>query len=88
MKYLPIMKDALKNGNISGSELAMLIDRIELNNGRSQIYGSRIQRQEGKFVIYPILDEANVNKRRSEVGLEPLEAYVKVWQIDYKLPTK
>jgi len=87
-KYLPLMTAALKEGKISGSELAILIDRIEMNHGRPQIYGSQIQRKNGQFVLYPILDEENVNIRRAEVGLMPLEEYVKNWKIVYKLPTK
>ena len=31
-KYLPIMKDAVKKGNANGSDLALLIDRIEMFN--------------------------------------------------------
>jgi len=85
-KYLPIMKDAVKKGNANGSDLALLIDRIEMFNGRPQVYGSQIQYIDGKYTIYKIIDEKNVNKRRSEVGLQPLEEYVKIWNIDYKLP--
>lgn len=85
-KYLPVMKDAVKKGNANGSDLALLIDRIEMFNGRPQVYGSQIQYIDGKYTIYKIIDEKNVNKRRSEVGLQPLEEYVKIWNIDYKLP--
>jgi len=85
-KYLPIMKDAVKRGNANGSELALLIDRIEMFNGRPQVYGSQIQYIDGKYTIYKIIDEKNVNKRRAEVGLQPLEEYVKLWNIDYRLP--
>ena len=80
------MKDAVKKGNANGSDLALLIDRIEMFNGRPQVYGSQIQYIDGKYTIYKIIDEKNVNKRRSEVGLQPLEEYVKIWNIDYKLP--
>jgi len=87
-KYLPMMKEAVKNKKASASELALLIDRIEVRNGRPQIYGSQISEKDGKYTIDPIVDEINVNKRRAEVGLEPLEEYVKYWDIKYKLPTK
>lgn len=83
-KYLPLMKEAVKKGNASGADLALLVDRVEMLNGRPQIYGSQIQMKEGKMVIYPIFDEKNVDKRRANVGLEPLEVYAKHWNIDYK----
>ncbi len=87
-KYLPIMQKAVKNGNANGSEFALLVDRVEMFRRRPQIYGSQIQMIDNKYTIYPIIDEINVNKRRAEVGLQPLEEYVKHWKIEYKLPTK
>lgn len=83
-KYLPMMQEAVKNGKAEGSQLALLIDRVEMYNGRPQIYGSQINMENGKHIIYKILDEVNVNKRRAAVGLQPLEEYVKHWNIDYK----
>jgi hypothetical protein len=87
-KYLPMMKEAVKNRKARAADLALLVDRIEMRNGRPQIYGSQITTKDGKAVIYQIVDEINVNKRRAEVGLQPLEDYVKHWGIDYKLPEK
>lgn len=82
---IPIMKEAVKNGKLEAGQLALLIDRIEMNNGRKQIYGSQIQEtSNGTLVIYPITDEKNVDRRRAEVGLEKLADYVKYWGIDYK----
>jgi len=87
-KYLPMMKEAVKTGKARAADLALLIDRVEMNNGRPQVYGSQITMKDGKYEIYKILDEPNVNNRRAEVGLQPLEQYVRSWNIDYKLPTK
>ena len=86
--YLPMMLQAVKDGKAVASSLALLIDRIEMRNGRPQVYGSQITRENGNFVVYRIIDEVNVNNRRAEVGLEPLEKYVRHWNIDYKLPYK
>ena len=89
-KYLPMMREAVKNGKAAGSSLALLEDRVALGQGKKQIYGSQIHRDQktGKYFVAPIEDEFNVNKRRASVGLEPLEDYVKHWNIDYKLPSK
>lgn len=86
-KYLPLLKDAVKDGRAWGSQFALLIDRIEMINGRKQIYGSQIQGNSiDGYKIYPIEDEKNVNKRRAEVGLKPLEEYVIQWGIRYVIP--
>ena len=87
-KYLPMMREAVKNDKAEGSQLALLVDRVEMGNGRPQVYGSQITMENGKYTIYKIFDEVNVNKRRAAVRLEPLEEYVKHWGIQYKPVTK
>ena len=86
--YLPMMKKAVEKGNALPSQLALLVDRIEMRNERPQIYGSQVIGQDGKYSFYKIIDEPNVNKRRAEVGLEPLDRYAKFWNIDYKVPER
>jgi uncharacterized protein DUF6624 len=83
---LPIMKEAAKNGKANWSDVALLEDRVAMDAGKKQIYGSQINKdpQTGKCSIAPIEDEINVNKRRQSVGLEPIEEYVKQWGIVYK----
>ncbi len=87
-QYLPMMKEAVANGNAKASSLALLIDRIEMRHGRPQVYGSQIVNDEktGEPGLYRIADEKNVNKRRAEMGLGPLEEYVKHWNITYRVP--
>lgn len=41
-KYLPMMKDAVKNGKAKASSLALLEDRVALTQGNKQIYGSQV----------------------------------------------
>ena len=87
-KYLPMMRTAVKNGKAQASQLALMEDRSALENGKKQIYGSQVARDEkaNKYYFRPIEDEANVDKRRKSVGLPPLEEYAQQWGINYKLP--
>jgi hypothetical protein len=87
-KYMPMMKEAAKKDNAPPQSVAMLQDRIEMLNGRPQIYGTQIQFINGKNVLYKVIDEKNLNKRRADVGLGPIEDYLKHWNIDYKLPVE
>lgn len=82
-KYLPMMREAVKNNNASNSSLALLEDRVALGEGRRQIYGSQIgyNKETNKSYILPLDDPDNVDKRRSEVGLGPIADYVKRWDI-------
>jgi hypothetical protein len=84
-KYLPMMREAVKNGNAAGSSLALLEDRVALGQGKKQIYGSQIGRDNDTKLYYvlPLEDPDNVDKRRAEVGLQPLAGYVNRWQIKW-----
>jgi hypothetical protein len=81
--YLPMMREAVKKGNAKPSSLALLEDRIALRNGRMQTYGSQINRDSKTQAYYvaPLEDPDNVDKRRAEVGLQPLAVYVANWDI-------
>ncbi|MBK9592926.1 MAG: hypothetical protein IPO32_15995 [Crocinitomicaceae bacterium] len=87
-KYLPMMRQAVEDGKAEASSLALLEDRVLLGQGKKQLYGSQIEYDPLtlKYLVSPIEDEPNVNKRRAEVGLDPLEDYVKIWGIEYVLP--
>ena len=80
-KYLPMMRDAVEKGNARGERLALLEDRVAIKNGRKQIYGSQINRdlQTGEYYVLPLIDPDNVDKRRAEVGLGSLQAYIARW---------
>lgn len=85
-KYLPTIKMAVSNGKIPSSDLALLEDRIALAQGKKQMYGSQVtMNNHGEFILSPVEDEINLNKRRAEVGLEPIEEYVKHWGMIYKM---
>ncbi len=82
-KYLPMMREAVKNGKANAASLALLEDRVALGKGDKQIYGSQIGRNEetGEHYVLPLVDPANVDVRRAEVGLSSLSEYVSRWNI-------
>lgn len=83
VNYLPIMREAVENGNAYASDLALLEDRVALTSGEKQIYGSQIgyNKETGEYYIEPIKDPDRVDERRAEVGLRPLADYVNSWGI-------
>lgn len=86
--YVQRMREAVKNGKARTQDLALLEDRILTTQGRAQIYGSQLKWNEeaGKYEFFPIMDAANVNKRRNKVGLQPIEVYAKFFGIEYTAP--
>lgn len=88
INYLPMMRKAVKQGNISKKNFALLEDRMAMRQGKRQVYGSQIKvnYDTGKYYVWPINEPENVNERRAGVGLGPIEDYVKgvgiTWNIE------
>jgi len=89
-KYLPVMRKAVTEGKANAADFALLEDRVALEEGKKQIYGSQVHHdpQTGKNSFFPIEDEQNVDKRRADVGLGPLRDYAKQYNFDYQVPKK
>lgn len=87
LKYLPLLREAVKKGNAMPNSLALLEDRVAMKQGKSQIYGSQIKRdpETNLYYVYPVEDPANLDKRRASVGLDPMSNYVKQWKIEWNL---
>lgn len=63
---------------VENSHLANLTDRVLIGEGKKQLYGTRLDVKEaGRFTPEPIEDEANVDKRRAALGLQPLAEYIR-----------
>ncbi len=87
-EYLDVMREAVALGHAKSNDLAMLEDRVAVNHGRPQIYGSQIGWKDGKGFVKTIADEEQVNERRAAVGLEPLEKYAERFGITWSPPVK
>ena len=83
LQYLPMMRAAVKQGNARPQDLAYLEDRVALRQGQKQIYGSQIwvDQETGEYYVSPLIDPDNVDKRRSEVGLNSLQEYISHWRL-------
>ena len=79
IKYFPLIEKAVKNGDLSKEQYALMKDRILMHEGKPQIFGSQIKN--GK--LYDLESPETVNKRRQEMGLEPIEDYLKRFDISY-----
>ncbi len=82
-KYYPIMKVAVEKGNALSCDLALLIDRIRIREGKKQIYGSQIGYDEitKSYYILPLIKPSEVDKRREKVGLEPISDYISIYDL-------
>ena len=59
-------------GEALPADVAVLEDRVRLQSGRKQLYGSQLRMVNGALAPAPIEDSAHVDTRRDAAGLPPL----------------
>jgi len=84
-KYLPTIKELCKKNEANWEDYALMYDRIEVSENRPQLYGSQAKynEQTKQNEFFPIDDEKNVNKRRADMNMQPLEVYAQQFGIIY-----
>lgn len=72
------MTKAHRNGHADGANLAYLTDRVRVNTGQHQLYGTQVDHDIETGRVYPKSLESpeGVDERRARVGLEPLRDYL------------
>lgn len=72
-----LMAQAVEAGRASRYQLAFLHDRLLVNSGRPQLYGTQIADvRDGEPVPWPCTDWEHVDQRRAEAGIPPYADYV------------
>ncbi len=74
-KYASVVEEEYTKGNIIPSLYAIFRDRILMYADKFQIYGSQIV----NGYVWPIEDPENVDIRRKEMDLSPMEEYLKLF---------
>jgi len=90
-KYLPLFQKAASEKELQPSLVAKMVDRVRVNEGKKQIYGTQAipikDPKTGyitdKYELAPIEDEENVNQRRLKIGLPTIEEGAKELGVDY-----
>lgn len=78
-RVLKLMRAEVKRKNASPVNYAYLTDRVAINAGQPEEYGTQVIYEGpglGKAVPKSLRDAKNVNKRRAAIGMEPLENYL------------
>lgn len=75
-RALELLSRAVADGEADARHEAFLIDRVRMNEGREQLYGTQMfDFRDGVGIPWPIEDVDAVDRRRASVGLEPLAEY-------------
>jgi hypothetical protein len=83
---LPVIIAAVKKGELEKSSVARLVDRMRVDTGMKQLFGTQVKVMNGFLVLTPIEDEAHVDDRRKQFGLQPLAPNLRDLERQYQTP--
>ncbi|GGE44825.1 hypothetical protein GCM10011413_08700 [Pedobacter psychrotolerans] len=83
-KYFPILKLQSNKGIVAKRDLATLQDRMQLRSGKKQSYGTQTLKTGNMVTIWPIDDVQNLDQRRKEMGLLPMNEYINLLKKTYQ----
>ncbi|CAA9230003.1 MAG: hypothetical protein AVDCRST_MAG56-909 [uncultured Cytophagales bacterium] len=97
-QYIPLIEAAARKGELPFYEYAKMQDRLLMQEGKEQIYGTQgrgfvTKGADGRpgpmqMFIWPIKDPKNVNQRRKEAGFtDTVEENARRLGIEYKVMT-
>ncbi|WP_210513705.1 DUF6624 domain-containing protein [Hymenobacter terricola] len=79
-QILKLMLPEVKKKNASPVKYAYLIDRVAINSGQAEEYGTQLvyKGKDMSITAVPVSlrDPKNVDKRRAAIGMEPLQDYL------------
>lgn len=77
LKYLPYLQQSVARGDLPAKRLAMYEDRLLLQQGKPQRYGSQATSADGGVsLLTPVEDPEHLDARRKAMGLPPICEYL------------
>ena len=82
-ELIPKLIGMVEQDEILGHDLAHIIDKVMLSEGKPQLFGT-VFRFEGEFMIMePVQDPEHLDERRARYVLPPMKEYLKMMQSFY-----
>ena len=72
------MKMEVDWGKACATNYAYLVDRVKVNSGQPQVYGTQMQMNSDTTSFEPmtVIEPEKLNERRKSVGLDSIESYI------------
>jgi len=86
-KYVPMMREAVKEKKARASSLALMEDRIAVEAGEKQIYGSQLSIVDGKTALRPTEDPDHLDERRAALGMSTIAEYLANRKLEWDVDT-
>jgi hypothetical protein len=84
-KYLPLVIKAFEDKKMEAYYFASIEDKVSLRQGKKQLYGTTIVTIGNKNYVAPIEDVENIDKRRTQIGLKPIQQYLANYGIKWDI---
>ena len=78
VEMLDSLQASFERGQADGQSVALLTDRVAIARGLPQQYGTQTKDVNGRFVLEPVVDSANLDARRKTMGLPPIAEYIRI----------
>lgn len=83
-RFVPVLEPLVAKGEVDGQSYGLMYDRLALNEGRPQRYGSQVVCKAGKWGPDKLEDPDRVDERRKAMGFtQSMAEYVAYFQTAY-----
>ena len=83
-RFVPVLEPLVAKGEVDGQNYGLMYDRLALNEGRPQRYGSQVACKAGKWAPDKLEDPDRVDERRKAMGFtQSMADYVAYFQTAY-----
>jgi hypothetical protein len=80
-RFVPVLEPLVVTGEVDGQSFGLMYDRLALNEGRPQRYGSQMTCKDGKWVPDRLEDPARVEEWRAAMGFpQTFAEYLEHWK--------
>lgn len=83
-ELFPVIAKATQKGLIPKANLAALIDKVRIRTNGTQVFGTQIKIRDEIGYLYPLENEANVDKWRKLYELPTLSEFIKLIETQYR----
>lgn len=88
-KYFSDLLASSKKGHIDRQSIALMQDRMLMDDGQPQLYGSQVSMTDnGAYELYDLRDPETVDSRRAMMGMPPLKEYLMHFDLEFNVPQK
>lgn len=85
-QLVPVLSEAFDKGEIGGNIVASIVDRIRVEGGVPQIFGTQAVIRNGVAYIYPLINDEKVDQYRKNYDLPPFRDQIIAMENRYFIP--